>query len=177
MRQTKYARCEHERRRYALLRQFNQVEALSIVYICSNFTFLCSHPLAGRSTQRAREAPVISGGKAKYKVGDWISLNCSTSADDVHLKWYINGNDVRMPERAAKRGLATVDNGRAFTFAVISCAADSVNRFLFLFAYRYAVSRAYFIFHDDTAGSFFGPLARAQAAKNTCLSFTLLIRS
>ena len=44
--------------------------------------------------QRTREAPMITGGKSRYKIGDWINLNCSTSADDVHLKWYINGNDV-----------------------------------------------------------------------------------
>ena len=46
------------------------------------------------AVQRTKEAPIITGGRSRYRVGDWIHLNCSTNADDVHLKWYINGNDV-----------------------------------------------------------------------------------
>lgn len=49
---------------------------------------------AGSTVQRTREAPVISGARSNYRIGDWISLNCSTRAEDVHLKWYINGDDV-----------------------------------------------------------------------------------
>lgn len=53
---------------------------------------------------RTPEAPVISGpgltlsrsrSRDSLRVGDWLALNCSTSADDVHLKWFINNEEVR----------------------------------------------------------------------------------
>jgi hypothetical protein len=71
-----------------------QFEAIRVITGGSGDSIDSSGQLSA-SVQRTKEAPIITGGRSKYRIGDWINLNCSTSADDVHLKWYINGNDVR----------------------------------------------------------------------------------
>ena len=52
--------------------------------------------LPASSVQRTPEAPVISGGSSsrRLRAGDWLSLNCSSKADDVHLKWIVDERDV-----------------------------------------------------------------------------------
>ena len=43
--------------------------------------------------------PVISGHKGQdYRLGDWVNLNCTCydSYPPATLKWYINGNEVRI---------------------------------------------------------------------------------
>lgn len=39
--------------------------------------------------------PIISGVRDKYNVNDIVNLNCSTTALNAHLSWFINGKKVR----------------------------------------------------------------------------------
>lgn len=61
-------------------------------FICyhyyKHFQFQTEFPV-----QRRPEVPSIIGSRPRYRIGDWLNLNCSTS-NDFSLKWYINGNDV-----------------------------------------------------------------------------------
>ena len=41
----------------------------------------------------SRDAPLITGGKEKYRVGSILNVNCS-AAPDAHLSWYIKGRIV-----------------------------------------------------------------------------------
>lgn len=41
----------------------------------------------------SRDAPLIAGGKEKYKVGSILNINCS-AASDAHLSWYIKQKKV-----------------------------------------------------------------------------------
>lgn len=41
----------------------------------------------------SRDAPLITGGKEKYRVGSILNVNCS-AAPDAHLSWYIKGRMV-----------------------------------------------------------------------------------
>ncbi|KAL5280669.1 hypothetical protein ACFFRR_004592 [Megaselia abdita] len=42
--------------------------------------------------------PTITGGRAKYQIGDWVSLNCTSgrSKPAVELDWYINGEEAKV---------------------------------------------------------------------------------
>ena len=75
-----------------------QFEAVRVITGGGSGDSIDSSGQSSASVQRTKEAPIITGAapRSKYRIGDWINLNCSTSADDVHLKWYINGNDVRV---------------------------------------------------------------------------------
>lgn len=41
----------------------------------------------------SRDAPLITGGKERYKVGSILNINCS-AASDAHLSWYIKHKKV-----------------------------------------------------------------------------------
>ncbi|XP_075225712.1 kin of IRRE-like protein 3 [Lycorma delicatula] len=42
------------------------------------------------------EGPVITGGRPRYQVGDWVHVNCTSgsSKPPAHLTWFINGDQV-----------------------------------------------------------------------------------
>lgn len=43
---------------------------------------------------RQKETPVIKGLRTSYRVGDLLNVNCSTSARDAQLKWYLNDEPI-----------------------------------------------------------------------------------
>ena len=82
--------------------------ALHLNFFSLFFPSLVSHfQYTGNSASRSRESPVIesrstldetsdtpSSTTFMYRMGDWINLNCSTSGDLAHLRWFINDKDV-----------------------------------------------------------------------------------
>lgn len=42
------------------------------------------------------EGPKISGGRARYQIGDMVNINCTSgrSKPATHLTWFINGEPV-----------------------------------------------------------------------------------
>lgn len=43
---------------------------------------------------RPKETPVIKGLRTSYRVGDLLNVNCSTSARDAQLKWFLNDEQL-----------------------------------------------------------------------------------
>ena len=43
---------------------------------------------------RQKETPVIKGLRTSYRVGDLLNVNCTTSARDAQLKWYLNDEPI-----------------------------------------------------------------------------------
>lgn len=55
--------------------------------------------------------PVITGGKARYQIGDMVRLNCTSgrSKPAAHLQWFINGEPA---EPSLLRQFETLVTGR-----------------------------------------------------------------
>lgn len=43
---------------------------------------------------RQKETPVIKGLRTSYRVGELLNVNCSTTARDAQLKWYLNDEQI-----------------------------------------------------------------------------------
>lgn len=55
--------------------------------------------------------PIITGGKARYQIGDMVRLNCTSgrSKPAAHLQWFINGEQA---ESMLTRQYETIVTGR-----------------------------------------------------------------
>jgi len=75
------------------------------------YQFLFYYRHTHTHTATPEHGPVITGGKARYQIGDMVRLNCTSgrSKPAAHLQWFINGEQA---EASLTRQYETLVTGR-----------------------------------------------------------------